>query len=173
MEAIRAALGYQFNLATTAPAFGCAGVSCDGSEFLDRIDGRVADGGKCLSSSLVVGIDSVDRDVSLVSSRTSNRPYAICSACADIVPDYSGAQTKECRRRIAKLDRKIGHSTLINDVCDTGVDRVQRRFARTRNCHRVIDSSDRQFHIMSLSRSDSEGYICDYVGLKTRRRDSY
>src|SRR5260370_42185248 len=60
MPIVTAASRHQLNLRSTAPAKLGGFPGRHSAELLDGIDRRVANGGKCLSRGLVVGIDPVD-----------------------------------------------------------------------------------------------------------------
>src|SRR5687768_17883352 len=83
MKAVGAALGHQLNLPTAAATFGRVGVGRYSSKLLDRIDGGIADRSRKLPCRLIVGVDSIDRDVSLVSARTRDRPGAVAASGTD------------------------------------------------------------------------------------------
>src|SRR5262245_582627 len=77
VESVAAAFGYHLNLTAAAAAFGGAGIGRNGSEFLNRVDRSIADCGRKLPGGLVVGVNSVNGDVSLVGSRSGDRAHAI------------------------------------------------------------------------------------------------
>src|SRR5262245_28529702 len=109
VEKVAAAFSYHLYLAAAAATVIRARIGRNGSEFLNRINGSVADRGKCLVGSLVISVNSINSDISLVSARACDGAYTIAGQCPSpgpqIISDNTGLQSQERSRRIAKLNR--------------------------------------------------------------------
>src|SRR4030095_5063969 len=58
MKYLSPAFGYHLNLTAAAATFGGGGIGGNGSEFLNRINGGVADCDRKLSRGLIIGVNS-------------------------------------------------------------------------------------------------------------------
>ena len=65
-------LGHQLDLAAAASALGSTGVGGNCTELLNRVDRSVTNRRSELARGYIVRVDTIDRDVTLVSARTSH-----------------------------------------------------------------------------------------------------
>ena len=77
MPVVCSAFGHQLDLSAAAPTHIGGDASGNSAKFLHGIDGLISDGGKGLASGLVIGVNAVDGDISLVRTRTSDCSIAI------------------------------------------------------------------------------------------------
>src|SRR5436190_15654517 len=95
---IAAAIGGQLDLAAASASGGCIKTGYRTAKFLDRVDRRITDRAECLASCLIVGVDTVDRDIRLVGTGTRYRTNAICGCRTKIGPDDTRLQSEQCGR---------------------------------------------------------------------------
>src|SRR5580700_9992611 len=77
VELVRSTLCRQLNLSAATPPFVRQRIGRNPAKFLNGVNRSISNRGKCLPSRLVVGVDSIDRNVSLVSSRPSDGTLAV------------------------------------------------------------------------------------------------
>ena len=68
VELVRPALDLDLRLATTRPAVCRTEASYRAAEFLNRVYRRIADSAESLTCRLIVGVDTVDRNIALIGS---------------------------------------------------------------------------------------------------------
>src|SRR5262245_7924744 len=170
VKIVGAAFGNHLNLTAAAATFGGAWIGRDGSKFLNRIDGGIADCRRKLPSSLVIGVDSVNGDVSLVGARAGDGAYAVDACGPEILSDNAGLQTYERGRGIANLNRKFLQPARADDIADTGVGRIQGALTRGRDCDSVGNLSDGHLRVDGLRDSDAERDIRHHDTVKTLSR---
>src|SRR4029077_6540869 len=84
MPLIAAALGYELHLCATPPAFSGERVGGFGAHFLDGIYWRIGSQGKSLTGAEIVGVQTIQGVIALISARPSNGtvPAAECIVVA-------------------------------------------------------------------------------------------
>src|SRR5207237_1715412 len=171
VEQVRAALRDQLDLAAAAPALGGAGVGRDGAELLYRVDGRVARRGGELPRGLVVGVNAVHRDVTLVGARAGHGAHAVGGRRADVVADDARLEADERGRRAANLHGQVNEAARLDDVADAGVGRVQRGLARGRHRDGLGDLPRGQLRVVRLDVADAERHVGDRQRLEAGARE--
>src|SRR5262249_15802217 len=121
VKLVGTALGHQLNLAAAASSIRSTGVGRHATEFLNPIHGSITDSRSYLAGGLIVRVDSVDGDVSVVSAGTGNRTDSVCPGCTNVISDHTGLQTNQRRGGTSNLNGKLFQPPLANDVSDTRV----------------------------------------------------